>query len=69
MSNAGRPKGKNNKDYNYTVRMDETTRKRLEAYCEIMNIQKSEAVRMAIETLSNMNKEDIINGNKSGQTR
>lgn len=65
MSNAGRPKGKNNKNYNYTVRLDETTRKRLEAYCEKMNIQKSEAIRLAIDTLSNVDKEAQVNGNKS----
>lgn len=34
MGNAGRPKGDNNKDYNYTFRMDLLTRIRLEKYCE-----------------------------------
>lgn len=63
MANVGRPKGKNNKEYNYTVRMDEKTRKRLEAYCEKMSIQKSEAIRMAIEKLSNEDKEAFTNGN------
>lgn len=34
MGNAGRPKGDNNKDYNYTFRMDSLTRIRLVKYCE-----------------------------------
>ena len=51
MANVGRPKGENNKDYNYTLRIDEQTRKRLEAYCEKMKIQKSEAIRQAIEAM------------------
>lgn len=32
----GRPKGDNNKECGYTVRMDETTLKRLELYCKKM---------------------------------
>ena len=63
MASVGRPKGKNNKEYNYTVRMDEKTRIRLEAYCEKMSIQKSEAIRMAIEMLSDEGKEALGNGN------
>ena len=51
MANVGRPKGENNKDYNYTLRIDEQTRKRLEAYCEKMKVQKSEAIRHAIEAM------------------
>lgn len=51
MANVGRPKGENNKDYNYTLQIDEQTRKRLEAYCEKMKIQKSEAIRQALELL------------------
>ena len=51
MANVGRPKGENNKDYNYTLRIDEQTRKRLEAYCEKMKVQKSEAIRQALELL------------------
>ena len=30
MSNIGRPKGKNNKEYVYSLRMDERTKTRLE---------------------------------------
>ena len=51
MGNAGRPKGDNNKDYNYTFRMDLLTRIRLEKYCEKMQIQKSEAIRKAIDNM------------------
>lgn len=57
-------KGDNNKDYNYTFRMDSLTRIRLEKYCEKMQIQKSEAIRKAIEFLTDDNEvEDGKNGN------
>ena len=52
MAKVGRPKGDNNKEYNYTIRLDESTKKRLEAYCEKMHIAKSEAIRKAIIDLS-----------------
>lgn len=51
MAKMGRPKGVNNKEYNYTLRMDEKTKERLEAYCKVMNIAKAEAIREAIENL------------------
>lgn len=51
MKKMGRPKGKNNKEFNYTVRMDESTRQRLEAYCLRMNVHRSEAIRRAIVQL------------------
>lgn len=64
MGNVGRQKGDNNKDYNYTFRMDLLTRIRLEKYCEKMQIQKSEAIRKAIEFLIEDNEvEDGKNGN------
>ena len=64
MGNAGRPKGDNNNDYNYTFRMDSLTRIRLEKYCEKMQIQKSEAIRKAIDFLTDDNEvEDGKNGN------
>lgn len=64
MGNVGRQKGDNNKDYNYTFRMDLVTRIRLEKYCEKMQIQKSEAIRKAIEFLTDDNEvEDGKNGN------
>lgn len=57
MANVGRPKGENNKDYNYTIRMDEMTKKRLEAYCKKMSVHKSEAIRDAIWSLSETEKD------------
>lgn len=57
MANVGRPKGENNKDYNYTIRMDEMTKKRLEAYCKKMSVHKSEAIRDAIWSLSEIEKD------------
>lgn len=52
MAKVGRPKGNNNKEYNYTIRLDEAAKRRLEAYCEKMNVAKSEAIRKAINELS-----------------
>ena len=51
MKKVGRPKGKNNKEYVYTLRMDEQTFRRLELYCEKMNLLKSEVMREAIDRL------------------
>lgn len=51
MSNIGRPKGKNNKEYVYSLRMDERTKIRLEAYCRLLNMTKSEVIRLAIDRL------------------
>lgn len=51
MKKMGRPRGKNNKDKVCTIRMDERTLRRLETYCRLMNIAKSEAVRDAIDLL------------------
>lgn len=51
MKKIGRPKGENNKEYSYTIRMDEGTFKRLEMYCERMGVMKSQAIRTAIENL------------------
>lgn len=48
MKKMGRPKGENNKDYVCTIRMDVKTLNRLEAYCRLMNVAKSEAIRDAI---------------------
>ena len=46
-----RPKGENNKDYVCTIRMDKETLNRLETYCRLMNVAKSEAIRDAIGKL------------------
>lgn len=49
MNNIGRPRGKNNKEYVYSLRMDEQTKKRLETYCKLLNKTKSEVIRLAIK--------------------
>lgn len=51
MKRIGRPKGDNNKECGYTVRMDEITLKRLELYCQKMGVLKSQAIRDAINAL------------------
>ena len=51
MKKIGRPKGDNNKDYSYTIRLDERTLRRLEKYCELKGVMKSQAIRTAIENL------------------
>ena len=58
MSNIGRPKGKNNKEYVYSLRMDERTKIRLEAYCRLLNMTKSEVIRLAIDRLREENDYD-----------
>ena len=52
MANAGRPKGDNNKEYNYSLRIDEHTKRRLEEYCKFFEVSKSEAIREAIMVLT-----------------
>lgn len=49
----GRPKGDNNMVKSCTVRMDDTTLVRLETYCKLMNVAKSEAIRKAINDMVN----------------
>lgn len=56
MKKMGRPKGENNMERVCTIRMDEGTRTRLEKYCELMNIAKSEAIRNAINKMIDENK-------------
>ena len=51
MKKMGRPKGENNMEKVCTIRMDENTLLRLEKYCELMNVAKSEAIRDAINKL------------------
>ncbi len=53
MGKMGRPKGENNKDCAYTIRMDEATINRLEAYCEKMGMLKSQVIRNAIDSIIN----------------
>lgn len=60
MKKMGRPKGNDNKKFEYSIRMDETTYRRLELYCKKMGILKSHAIRQAINSLpideNNLNK-------------
>lgn len=51
MKKMGRPKGDNNKVKSYTIRMDDATLTRLETYCKLMNVAKSEAIRKAINSM------------------
>ena len=51
MARTGRPRGTNNKEFTYSLRMDKETRELLEAYCETMGVTRSEALRTAIEGL------------------
>lgn len=51
MKKMGRPKGANNMECVCTIRLDESTSKRLEAYCQLMRKQKSVVIREAINML------------------
>ena len=51
MKKMGRPKGDNNMVNSYTIRMDDATVVRLETYCKLMNVAKSEAIRKAINDM------------------
>lgn len=51
MKKMGRPKGDKNMVKGYTIRMDEATLSRLETYCKLMNVAKSEAIRKAINDM------------------
>lgn len=69
MSNIGRPKGNNNKEYVYSLRMDEYTKNRLEAYCRFINKPKSEVIRIAIDNLreENVNEKNMgCDNNENG---
>ena len=52
MGRPGSPRGTNNKDVICSMRMDKETKERLDAYCEKMKIAKSEALRQAIQMLT-----------------
>ena len=51
MKKMGRPKGENNMQNVCTIRMDEYTLMRLEKYCELMSVAKSEVIRAAINRM------------------
>ena len=52
MARTGRHKGDNNKEKICTIRMDEKTLYRLELYCQKMGMLKSQAIREAIDLLT-----------------
>lgn len=51
MGKVGRPKGNNNKETIISMRLDEATRNRLEAYCKRMHKSRSEVIREAVDLL------------------
>ena len=51
MKKMGRPKGDNNKDCVCTIRFDEQTYSRLQAYCEKINKGKSAVIRKAVNQM------------------
>ncbi len=51
MARTGRPKGDKNLEYVCTIRLDDTTKKRLETYCKCLCKSKSEVIRLAIDNL------------------
>ena len=55
MKKMGRPKGTNNMDYVYSIRLDKKTSERLEKYCDLKNVLKSEAIRTAINNMLEKN--------------
>lgn len=57
MAKVGRPKGINTKQYNYTLRMDEKTKNRLEMYCRLTSMTKSEVLTKAINEMKIENNE------------
>lgn len=61
MKKMGRPKGDNNKDCVCTIRMDENTMKRLEAYCKLIKKAKSEVIRDAINMIVDGNDSTNVN--------
>jgi predicted DNA-binding protein len=61
MARTGRPKGDNNKEHVYSLRMEEAMWKRLEAYCKLTKKTKSEALRDAIDELTTTEEENNKN--------
>lgn len=57
MSPVGRPKSDNPKSNRFSIRLDSTTEKKLELYCENNNITKGEAIRRGIHLLLSKEKE------------
>lgn len=57
MSQAGRPKSENPKSNRFSIRLDDTTEKKLEIYCLNHGITKGEAIRRGIHLLLENEKE------------
>ncbi len=57
MSPVGRPKSDNPKSNRFSIRLDSTTEKKLELYCENNNVTKGEAIRRGIHLLLSKEKE------------
>lgn len=66
MKKIGRPKGNNNLDKTYTIRIDNETHCKLENYCKLKKIAKSKAIRIAINTMIDRNE---TSNNKSIQNK
>ena len=49
MGKIGGQKGKNNKETIISMRLDEATKNRLEAYCIRMHRSRSEVIREAVD--------------------
>ena len=52
----GRPKAAVPKDIRFSIRIDESVNKKLDAYCERAGITKAEAIRIGIELLLSQKK-------------
>ena len=66
MKKMGRPKGDNNKERVYAVRMDDATLRRLELYCKKVGMLKSQAIREAINALP-LEDENEVNKKMKGR--
>lgn len=51
MSPAGRPKSKNPKNNDVKVRLDDSTKNKLDNYCRNYKITRAEAIRRGIHLL------------------
>ncbi len=67
MKKMGRPRGENNKDYVCTIRLDEKIFNRLETYCRLMNVAKSEVIRDAICKLVDEEGMDVTEKQRVGE--
>lgn len=56
MSPAGRPKSKNPKNNDVKVRLDDSTKDKLDNYCRNYKITRAEAIRRGIHLLLQQDK-------------